>query len=302
MTMQQASLNVAVGTPCEFILLNPPRRRDFAAFQEGVDFATVDGRQGSAQLQLGALEELLQRTKPTGATPLAERLKEIHHRIQYVHGDVVNQGLRVIVVVATDGLPSSAGTNQPTDAARREVVTCLRELTTELPVFCVIRLTTDDDDVVAYYNTVDEEEELPLEVIDDIESEAKEALEKGNGWLTYSPIIHMIREGGTLVRLLDALDERNFEAVEVKVLAGQVLQLQAHEEPLPSQAVDFCQAVRAQLQGVPMVYDPLQRRMAPCISVRKLRTALGVSRLSACMCCFSSFGRGSEARAPLISH
>merc|ERR1719359_1855074 len=234
MAIQHAAMNARLGTTCEFVLLNPPARRGFAEFQEGVDLAVVDPKRGAIQEQLAALEQMLQRTRPNGATPLNERLREIHHRLQSTHSNLVPLGLRSVVVVATDGLPTSIGSNLPSAQARQEVVQTLRRLTSELPVFVVIRLATDDDATTAYYNEIDAEEELPLEVIDDIIGEAQEAEENGNGWLTYSPTVHMIREGGTFVRLFDALDERRLVPHEARELAGHVLQMDDKEMPLPS--------------------------------------------------------------------
>ena len=60
MAMQQAAMNARVGTPCEFVLLNPPAQRGFGDFQEGVDFAVVDPARGDTQGQLDELERLLE--------------------------------------------------------------------------------------------------------------------------------------------------------------------------------------------------------------------------------------------------
>merc|ERR1711904_136279 len=128
------------------------------------------------------------------------------------------------------------------DSQKRELVQILKRLGFELSVFIVIRLTTDNDSVVDYYNQVDAELELPLEVIDDIKSEAKEIRSQLNGWLTYSPLLHKIREGGTFVKLLDLLDERRLTPTEVSVLA-QLLLRREQEEPMPRSAQDFCDAV-----------------------------------------------------------
>lgn len=283
MAKQQAAINAQIGTMCEFVLLNPPTRRSFAAFCEGVDLAVVDPRRGEIAPQLDALERMLRNTRPEGATPLAERLEEIHHHLATHHAGLAERGFRAVVIVATDGLPTSLGSNLPSDAARQEVTTSLRRLTSTLPVFVVIRLTTDEDAVVAYYNQLDEEEELALEVIDDIEGEAREAAGHGNGWLVYSPLLHMLREGGTFVRFFDALDERRLNPAEVRALASELLQRSEGDEPLPREGVNFYCEARARVQALPSVYDPLTRQPAPVMRLRALRQASGVG-LVAMLC------------------
>lgn len=166
----------------------------------------------------------------------------------------------------------------PSDEAKKEVVQILRRLTSDLPVFVVIRLATDEDDIAAYYNDIDAEEELPLEVIDDIIGEAQEAKASGNGWLTYSPAIHTIREGGTFVRFFDALDERQLVPLEARELASRLLQVGQEDPPLPTGlGADVCYASKYWSRQLPKVYDPLSGRMAPVLQKRQFRKALRVS-------------------------
>merc|ERR1712224_266562 len=136
----------------------------------------------------------------------------------------------------------------------------------ELSVFVVIRLTTDDDNVISYYNDLDEELEWPLEVLDDIENEAKEIRQQGNGWLTYSPLLHRIREGGTFVKLFDLLDERQLTPTEVSLFT-QLLLRREGDAPMPRTAEEFCKALRAAVYEAPLVYNPITQRMVPPVDV-----------------------------------
>lgn len=273
MAIDQAQWNATTGVPCEFILLNSPSGQAFTTFREGIDLATVDPHRGDMPAQLASLSDMLQNTRPMGATPLAARIQQIESRIQTAHNGLVGQGRRIVVVVATDGLPTSTSSNIPSQTAQGEVVTVLRQISMQLPVFIVVRLCTDETNVVEFYNRVDEEEELPLEVIDDMTSEADEAWRMSNGWLTYTPAIHTIREGGTFVKFFDLLDERRLTPLEVRLLTGHILQRE-DEAPLPvNDAGTFMRAVTERVRQAPLVFDPRRKHMVPCVDTRQLRRA-----------------------------
>jgi hypothetical protein len=69
--------------------------------------------------------------------------------------------------------------------------------------------------VLEFWQDVDEEVEFQLDVLDDLRSEAMEIHKAGNDWLAYTPAMHLIREGGTNLKLLDLLDERRLTPGEV---------------------------------------------------------------------------------------
>lgn len=127
----------------------------------------------------------------------------------------------------------------------------------------------------------------------------------GNRWLTYNPLLHTVREGGTHVKLLDLLDERAFTGAEVAALSelllvdplgeGRVLPGVAAEEgdgggdgegssalvatgfSLPDWREDtegYCDVLQQLVDASTPVYDPLYRRMAPVLDVREVRRVL----------------------------
>lgn len=269
MALQHAEWNARIGTPCEFVLLNPGP----GPVREGRDFVRMNSGSESVSSSLESLHRMLDSTQPGGLTPLRDRLQEIYHRIQAQRMELAESGQRVVLVIATDGLPTSSSSAVSTAGNKIELVEVLNRLGFELSVFIVIRLCTDDDDVVGYYNEVDEELELPLEVIDDIKSEAQEIRNAGNTWLTYSPLLHKIREGGTFVKLLDLLDERRLTATEVSVFV-QLLLRQERDEPMPRDVDDFCCALTDAVERTPLVYDPITGGMEPSIKVSHVKRAV----------------------------
>lgn len=291
MALEQAEWAVMMGTPCEFRLLNPGP----APLREGIDFARIDtssggvdtssGSQPDTQAQVDALRSMLERITPHGPTPIADRLNEVHARIKQDHAELVSRGQRVVVVLATDGCPTLPGSGgKSTTEDKRRVVQCIKRLTTELPVFMVVRLACDEDDVINFYNDVDAEVELNLEVIDDIEGEAKEIVANGNGWLTYTPMLHRIREGGTFLKLLDILDERPLTPVEI-VLLSQLLLRPADEDSnsfrakalasgLSHDSEKLLMVLEEYNKEAALVYHPVQNRMAKPINIAKVRWAV----------------------------
>jgi hypothetical protein len=223
----------------------------------------------------------LDRVSPHGYTPIAERLNEVYTRIKQDHAELARHGQRVVVVLATDGCPTEKGSfGKSTEKDKRGLIQCIKRLISELPVFMVIRLTSDEDDVIDFYNQVDQEIELSLEVLDDMESEAKEVHSSGNGWLTYSPLIHKIREGGTLLKLFDLLDERPLTPVEIILFSQLVLRPEDENGcSCPRTAITrgslsdserFVEALREYSKDAPLVYHPLKKIMTKPIEIEQV--------------------------------
>jgi len=164
MALDHAEWNAQLGTPCEFVLLNPRHSPPLS----GVDFVRLDAHDSAARCQLAALKNMLDSSGPCGPTPIASRIREIHQRVLGEKAALQAAGLRVVLCCVTDGLPT--GSMQP----RHELVQALRSFMRELPVSVIIRLCTDDAGVADFYDDVEKDLELPLDVLDDLVGEARE--------------------------------------------------------------------------------------------------------------------------------
>lgn len=124
--------------------LNPPGRT------AGPQEFTVARR-----ADIGPALHVMDRATPRGVTPLTQHLTEIQQHVRSMEAGLRAAGQEVVVVLATDGLPSNAHgeTNQ---AILKEFLVALKEILS-LPVWIVIRLCTDDEQVVRFYNSLDSE-------------------------------------------------------------------------------------------------------------------------------------------------
>lgn len=263
------AFGAAVGVPCEFHLLNPlrPNRRSEV---EGEDFIRTEGAGDDAR----RLRTFLGKVNPTGVTPLAERLQSLWPRFDAFAESAGASGRIAFLVIATDGAPTPPNSGQPTPRAASAALAMLRRLTQAFPVRLVVRLCTDESDAVGFWNDADAEVELPLDVLDDIEGEAKEIASVGNGWLAYSPALHTLRESGTTCGLLDLLDERRLAPGEAAVLAG--LLLDGGEHPLPDwrhEPAEFAAELRQRAAAAGTAFDARRRRVGPIIDVHALLRA-----------------------------
>uniref|UniRef100_A0A7S4Q2E5 VWFA domain-containing protein n=1 Tax=Alexandrium monilatum TaxID=311494 RepID=A0A7S4Q2E5_9DINO len=269
--LDQAAWNARGGVRTDFILLNPPCPQDPA---EGRDFVTVDPNRGNATEQVKVLAQVLRCNGPRGTTPLTQRLLQLDSRLQRE----VRDGRRIVLSIVTDGLPTSPHSGDCTDRDKNDFIAVLRRFTVAFNSFVVIRLATDSDSTVEFYNKIDDELELPLDILDDLEGEAKEVNACGNGWLAYSPLIHRIREGGTMEKLFDLLDERPLKGTEITKLLEFVLP-RAGDTPLPRDPAELFKVATEIVAEAPLVYNGRLGRMTPPVNLKQLKKSLGQNSL-----------------------
>eukprot|EP00413_Alexandrium_margalefii_P033887 CAMPEP_0204567098 /NCGR_PEP_ID=MMETSP0661-20131031/36409_1 /ASSEMBLY_ACC=CAM_ASM_000606 /TAXON_ID=109239 /ORGANISM="Alexandrium margalefi, Strain AMGDE01CS-322" /LENGTH=422 /DNA_ID=CAMNT_0051574987 /DNA_START=52 /DNA_END=1317 /DNA_ORIENTATION=- len=271
MAMAHAEWNARAGVRSEFLLLNPPCPQDL---QEGRDFVVVDSSAGSAQKQVARLADVLRSNGPRGVTPISSRLQQLRGRLQRE----ITGGRRLMLTIVTDGLPTADTCGTCTQRDQDRLVHELRTFTSTFNAFVVIRLATDEDSAIAYYNRIDEELELPLDILDDLQGEAQEVYRCGNGWLTYTPLIHRIREGGTLEKAFDLLDERALKLPEIAKMLEFLFQ-KPHDAAFPRNAQELYRVASEAVAQAPPVYDGRRDCMAPPVDLKRLKKALGLTTL-----------------------
>lgn len=267
MALNHAKWSTEFGVPAEFVLLNT--FSGGGALQEGMDFLMVDPTKDNAEEQVAAVQRLLDNTGPRGCTPVTERLRRIREQLQPQAMELARNGQQVIVVLVTDGLPSPDGRRIEHEPLIQE----LRRYSMDLPAHLVVRLCTDDDKVADFYNQVDAEVELQLEIVDDMKAEAQECYRSGNRFVVYSELLQLLREGGTFLKILDLVDERRLEPMEVALFCQLIIR-KPDDPPLPSDPKEFLVEVHRQLSQCQDVYDVLYQRWGPPLRFNEVEKAV----------------------------
>jgi len=260
-----------LGAPTVFRLMNDPGKmtgpQQFSIGERGPDSIPED-----VNLALNTIRA----ASPIGVTPLSDHVREIRENVMAMRDALVQQGQRVVIVLATDGLPSN-NYGVSNSGTLKEFKDCLRSLE-GLPVWIVVRLCTDEDQVVDFYNDLDCELELSFEVIDDFVGEAEEIYEY-NKWLNYALPLHRIREMGFSHKLFDLLDERALTKDELR----QFFLLMFGEASLdgtPDPQIDwegFLKCIDRIANREKKQWNPMKKRMTPWVDTKRLNSVYGDS-------------------------
>jgi len=262
-----AQIAALLEAPTVFRLLNDPivRPQQFSVAERGGDFVVED---------LNTALNTIKNVEPSGVTPLSTHVLEIRENVMAMKDDLSKSGQKVVIVLATDGLPSdSRGVSS--SHTQMEFQNALRSLE-GLPIWIVIRLCTDEDQVVEFYNNLDSELELSLEVIDDFTGEAEEIYEH-NKWLNYALPLHRIREMGFSHKLFDLLDERPLTKDE---LLNFFYLIFGEFDGIPDPQIDwkgFSNHIAAIVKKEKKQWNPIKKKMMPWIDMYQLSKIYGDS-------------------------
>jgi len=120
-------------SPTTFTLLNDPGKRVGAQ-----KFEVVSGKK-ELSVEVDEALNIMLETDPSGRTPLRNHIHTIRDTVEAMANNLKEEGKKVVVVLATDGIP--------TDSTRTEFVQSLRSLES-LPIWLVIRLSTNEEHVI----------------------------------------------------------------------------------------------------------------------------------------------------------
>jgi len=142
-----AQLSALLAAPTTFRLLNNP-----GAHVGPQEFSIGDKGPELIQRDLEIARSTMSKVTPTGVTPLSKHIREIREEIAVLAPSLFDEGKRVAIILATDGLPTNQyGIGGPEDL--NDFTAALRCLE-GLPVWIVVRLCTDEDKVVNVSQTI----------------------------------------------------------------------------------------------------------------------------------------------------
>ncbi|KAL7545163.1 hypothetical protein ACHAWF_008518 [Thalassiosira exigua] len=201
--------------------------------------------------------------------PLAARVHSLGKLIAKQAPDLEASGGHITIVLCTQGFPTD-GQGKSSSAVRKELRHELGRLRT-LPVKVIIRMCTDDESVRDMFNSLDSTFES-FDVLDDYWAEAMEVY-LHNPWLTYGVGLHRLRESGFAPELLDDIDERPLNLVEIHELCTMLFGDTAGGAGIPHPkhgVTNFLRSLHAPLDEAKLQWNPVKKAMMPWINLKKL--------------------------------
>ena len=187
----------------------------------------------NANEEVSRLKALLHKICPTGASAsLQNHLQELMTPIEAILPQLEQSQRHLVVCLCTDSIPKNEqGVESP--ESMQELGWILEQLTASRPVQVVLRLLTDEARVVHFYQsllprTVDvgvgagagvaggthDPSFIKLQVLDDYISECR-CVQEHNPWLHYGYPLHLCREQGISIPVVEDLSRRPLNPTEV---------------------------------------------------------------------------------------
>jgi len=263
-----ARWNIMLHISCIFMVLNPMVGPNGTSQSE----LCIDACESPDVQHLHNLDRFLEANRPYGSTPLTKRLADVKKVVKDKLEGLAPESRTVFVVVATDGIPTSVS-GKPTQEEKDLFLHEVQSLAELGSVRIVFRMCTDDEKTIEFYNSIDADGKLPIDVLDDLASEAAEVRNQQNVCFAHTALIHRIREAGTLCSIFNSMDERQLNRMEVRMLARMLLE-DGRRALNDTELVE--EALRRQRTG--LVFDAKHMLPRPVVDADELSVVLGVAR------------------------
>ena len=143
------NLSALINAPTNFRLLNYPEIVDPSSTTPTTnpqEFEIATTGKDNIRTDVERSMRIMSTTIPSGCTPLTDHIWNIYSTINALRGHLEVKGKQIVIVLATDGLPTNSQ-GETNEYIKQQFVQSLR-LLEGLPVWVVIRLSTDNESVV----------------------------------------------------------------------------------------------------------------------------------------------------------
>jgi hypothetical protein len=236
------------------------------------------------------LRNLLRATRPNGGTsPLNAHLQEMLPSISTVVPRLLHEGRRLTLCICTDSIPTDPmGTENPQGV--EDFLSTLGKLL-DWPVHVVVLLSTREERVVQFYKNCianpnlatddstsgdglscgTESSQDQLQVLGDYVSECEKVREH-NPWLNYGYPLHLCREEGICINVIEALSQRPLRRDEVLDVVGYLFGPNI-SDAVPTNETQY-HAFRRRIddmnsESTPL-WNPIRKKVVPWIDLKRL--------------------------------
>mmetsp|Transcript_42714 Transcript_42714/g.48544 ORF Transcript_42714/g.48544 Transcript_42714/m.48544 type:complete len:417 (+) Transcript_42714:67-1317(+) len=244
------------------------------------------------QSEIRRLSSLMQQTPAGSGCEMLPHLREIVDSCLKIPVELFGEDRFMAIIFVTDRLPIDENGSEG-EHVTKEFLETLNMLS-GLPIWVVIRLSTDDQHIVDFYNKLDdqmayvkvESGQVHLDVLDDFVSEA-EAVNNHNPWLNYAYPLHLCRESAVNFPVFDVLNDRPLSHDELVDFINLLFYRNPAgvwaAQPLPNPLTHYAQFRAEVLELVKKggsLYNPIKRRVQPWIDMRLMDKIYGPPKKS----------------------
>ena len=278
-------------TPTAVRLLNDPGI-NVGPQQVGI----ASSKNHSSTEEVGRLKNLLQSTRPNGATtPISAHLQDLLQPISNIVPILMSQKRRITLILCVDSIPTD-GEGKQTPQVIDEFLSVLRKLL-DWPVQVVLRLSAPTDERVrSFYRNLASNTGVcggwqsqrnslytqysddftnfqeHLQILDDYVCEC-EAVQEHNPWLHYGYPLHLCREQGVCIKAIEALTQRPLSGSEVLEVAGYLFGEVINEQQILSNESEL-KLLRKKIEALNSesiyLWSPIKRKFVPWIDIKQL--------------------------------